>query len=360
MDNNYLLHNETAKKLYFEYAKDLPIIALCSNFEPRERIYNNITEAFLLNDFYKLDAMRNGDIDEKYITGDASDYEKFKAFCSTLPQFAGNPIYLLSHIELIKNYGCDLEINENNCDNIWSMCNAFIQDNQINDINLLERLNVTVHQCIDLDFFINRLLSRMQVSTLESFEKVIIDEIISADKKGCKNAFYSFGHGFCMTNPYLAAKIYKSYIENDEQIKVSDFNVLATQIDRSLGIVCKKLGWSWLYENYEPSPELINYLKKNNALPKANRVYRYNVYIEEEEFSSDILYLAQQKCFGKAILVHDTDNYLSTYARNDYFRRVVCNIVGEWVENGEYTSDEKILKKLIEDVLYNNLKEAIS
>ena len=100
MNENYLLHNETAKKLYFEYAKDLPIISLCSQNEPSNKVYNNVAEAFLLNDSYKLDAMRDCGIDEKFITGDASDYEKFKAFCSILPKFAGHPIYLLSHIEL--------------------------------------------------------------------------------------------------------------------------------------------------------------------------------------------------------------------------------------------------------------------
>jgi glucuronate isomerase len=57
--------------------------------------------------------------------------------------------------------------------------------------------------------------------------------------------------------------------------------------------------------------------------------------------------------------VNTADNPIS-YARNDYFRRIVCNVIGKWVENVEYTSDEKILKKLIEDILYNNLKEAIS
>ena len=103
MNENYLLHNETAKRLYFEYARDLPTIALCSDVEVDDKIYNNVTEAFLTNDCYKLDSMRAYGIDEKYITGDASDYEKFKAFCSVLPRFVGNPIYLISHIELIKN-----------------------------------------------------------------------------------------------------------------------------------------------------------------------------------------------------------------------------------------------------------------
>ena len=59
MNENYLLHNETAKKLYFEYAKELPIISLCSKPLPSNKIYNNVAEVFLLNDFYKLDAMRH-------------------------------------------------------------------------------------------------------------------------------------------------------------------------------------------------------------------------------------------------------------------------------------------------------------
>ena len=63
---------------------------------------------------------------------------------------------------------------------------------------------------------------------------------------------------------------------------------------------------------------------------------------------------------GKYIFSPDIISSSTAFAHTDYMRRIICNIIGKWVENGEYTSDEKTLKKLIEDILYNNLKEAIS
>ena len=182
MNQYYLLHNETAKKLYFEYAKDLPIIALCNQ---SDTVYGNITEAFLNNDAYKLDAMRQCGIDEKYITGNASDYDKFKSFCTILPKFAGNPIYLLSHIELSHNFNCELSICEDNCDTIWSKCNEYLLNNTFN-------YGFEMVQYIDIDDITEVFCLDKNVKTFEEFENSIVNQILKANENGCKNAIISF------------------------------------------------------------------------------------------------------------------------------------------------------------------------
>lgn len=109
MGEDFLLSNDIAKKLYNDYAKDMPIFDYHCHLIPEQIAkdikYNNITEIWLYGDHYKWRAMRSYGIDEKYITGDASDFEKFKAFATVMPYLIGNPIYHWSHLELKRYFG---------------------------------------------------------------------------------------------------------------------------------------------------------------------------------------------------------------------------------------------------------------
>ena len=52
-------------------------------------------------------------------------------------------------------------------------------------------------------------------------------------------------------------------------------------------------------------------------------------------------------------MLTDSRSFLS-YTRHEYFRRILCNMIGDWVENGEYPNDEKALKKIVEGISYYN------
>lgn len=359
MNKNYLLHNEIARKLYFNYACNLPIIALNSNFTLSDKIYNNITEAFLINDSYKLNAMRECGIDEKYISGDASDYEKFNKFCSVLPKFAGHPLYLISHIELKNNFECDNELCDENCEAIWKHCNEFISSNNISEKSILTDKDHNLVQCIYIDEFIDSYLSMNRIERFEQLENAIASEIVKYNENGCKNAIISIFGSFVKPNLYSVNEILKRYLDDYDSLSYDDFTMLDVQILRTVGLICKKLSWTWLYRIYDPSDEMINYLEKCNALPNGKIIYEYDMSFKESEFEVDIINLAKETCLGNIICTFNFASPTSIYARSDYFRRVLCNSIGKWVENGEYTNDEKILKKLIEDILYNNLKETI-
>lgn len=359
MNDNYLLHNRTAKKLYFEYAKNLPIIALCPHSKPSEKIYSNITEAFLLNDFYKLDAMRDCGVDEKFITGDASDYEKFKAFCSILSKFAGHPLYLISHIELKKHFDCNLSICEDNCDLIWNEVNSKIISDMLNEEQLLEHTKIEYHYSLTLSWM-QELYSNDEITDLNSLEKTLIDYVNEANNNGCRIAEYNSFSDFIKPNPFFANEIVKRIKSKDPSVELEDFALLDMQISRTLGIEYKKLAWKWLLKGSDIDEDAFYYLDNNNALPKTRNYIRFEIGQSEDYLELQLRGYAANHPIGNAICrVNTADNCLC-YARNDYFRRIVCNIIGKWVENGEYTSDEKALKKLIEDILYNNLKEAIS
>ena len=363
MNENYLLHNETAKRLYFEYARNLPIISLCSDVEVDDKIYNNVTEAFLTNDCYKLDAMRAYGVDEKYVTGDASDYEKFKAFCSILPKFAGNPIYLLSHIELRKNYNCSLQICEDTCDEIWEFCNSKIIADSFSDQIAMKISNISFVKAF-YPFIFNE-INDPSVKSFSDLESRLLDMISSQDSNGCKAAVCCVIDKFIKPNPYQANQILQN-LKEGTSITPDEMRHLDMQIYRTLGSELKKRNWSliWCKEDYGAElyidDEALDYLNRSNALPKSFDLVYIDIEEGEKEISSRLAGFARKNILGKFIFLPDIISPTSAFARVDYTRRIICNIIGKWVEDGEYASDEKTLKRLIQDILYNNLKEAIS
>ena len=146
LKEDFLLTNETAKKLYFEHAKNMPIFDYHCHLSEYQILENkefkDIFEVWLGGDHYKWRLMRNYGIDESYITGDKPNKEKFKAYCKTLGTAFGNPLYHWSQAELQEFFHCDLEINENNADAIWEQCNAYIKEHHIAPVSLIEQSNV--------------------------------------------------------------------------------------------------------------------------------------------------------------------------------------------------------------------------
>ena len=145
--NNFLLTNKTAEKLYFTYAKDMPIFDYHCHLPERQILanetFNDVYEIWLAGDHYKWRLMRNFGVDEEYITGKASHKEKFMAYCKTLSTAFGNPLYHWSQVELQEFFNCELEINEENAPLIWDWCNEYIKLNKVTPQSLIEQSNVT-------------------------------------------------------------------------------------------------------------------------------------------------------------------------------------------------------------------------
>ena len=148
MNENFLLNGENAKKLYFEYAKDMPIFDYHCHL-PESQILENkpfadLFEVWLAGDHYKWRLMRNYGVDEEYITGkNTSNKEKFLAYCRVLGTAFGNPLYHWSQAELEEFFDCTLEINEQNAEQIWEICNAYIRKNNVTPQSLIERSGVS-------------------------------------------------------------------------------------------------------------------------------------------------------------------------------------------------------------------------
>ena len=127
MDKDFLLSTPTAQKLYHEYAENMPIIDYHCHLDPKEiyedRQFKNITQVWLGGDHYKWRQMRSNGVEEKYITGNASDREKFQKWAETLEMAIGNPLYHWSHLELKKYFGYEGYLNGDTAEEVWNLCN---------------------------------------------------------------------------------------------------------------------------------------------------------------------------------------------------------------------------------------------
>ena len=149
LSDDFLLQTESAKRLYHEYAKDMPIYDYHCHLPVREiaenKIFENLTQVWLYGDHYKWRAMRTNGVHEKYITGDATDFEKFEAWGATVPKTLCNPLYHWTHLELKRYFGIDGKLlNADTAREIYNTCNAMLQTDAFSTQGLLQRMKVQV------------------------------------------------------------------------------------------------------------------------------------------------------------------------------------------------------------------------
>ena len=143
--DTFLLQNKYAEELYFNYAEKLPIIDYHNHLPPKDiaedRVFENISKVWIAGDHYKWRAMRTLGINEKYITGDATDKEKFEAWAKTVPHTLRNPLYHWTHLELKRYFGIDELLNENNASEIYENTSNQLQQADKSCRGLLQTVN---------------------------------------------------------------------------------------------------------------------------------------------------------------------------------------------------------------------------
>ncbi len=148
LDENFLLETTAAERLYHEYARDLPIIDYHNHLPPdqiaRNRQFESLTQLWLNGDHYKWRAMRASGVDEQYITGQGSDWEKFEKWACTLPYTLRNPLYHWSHLELQRYFGIDDLLTPRNARAVYDACNAQLQTEQYRAQGLLKKMNAEI------------------------------------------------------------------------------------------------------------------------------------------------------------------------------------------------------------------------
>ena len=148
ISENFLLQNDFGKELYHDYAKNLPIVDYHNHLSPNEinenRIFGNISQVWLAGDHYKWRAMRALGINEEYITGKASDREKFLKWAETVPYTVRNPLYQWTHLELLRYFGIDDLLSNGNGKEIYDTTTALLQQPSHHTLGLLEQQNVEI------------------------------------------------------------------------------------------------------------------------------------------------------------------------------------------------------------------------
>lgn len=455
MDEDFMLTNDTAVKLYHDYAEDMPIFDYHCHLSPQmmyeDKPFENITQIFLGGDHYKWRYMRSNGIDEEYITGSASDYDKFKAFCSCLQYAVGNPLYHWTHLELKRYFGVNEVVTEANCDIIWEKCNKVIADTQMSPSTLINGSNVavicTTDDPVDLlewhskiaekghinakvypafrpDFLINiekdtfkdyiEKLSAVSGREINSYDDLISAVYARIDyfhEAGCRISDHALD-GVPFNTDYSAKAVFRQAMSGGS-LSSGEIDAYKSAVLIELAKKYKELGWTMQfhigalrnnnsrmfaklgadtgfdsiadYAIAAPLSSLMNAMEIQDNLPKTI-LYTLNPkdnYVlaamlgnfQSSETAGKIQFgsawwfndqrdgmveqmkaLANLGALNKFVgMLTDSRSFLS-YTRHEYFRRILCNLLGAWVENGEFPQDYETLGKIVRDISFNNAK----
>ncbi len=455
MDKDFLLETDTAKKLYHDYAETTPILDYHCHINPREiamnRQFDNITQVWLGGDHYKWRFMRSCGVDEKYITGDASDYEKFCKWAECLGKAIGNPLYHWSHLELRRYFGYTGVLSKKTADEVWNLCNAKLKDPSMSVRNLIKQSNVTLicttddpidslewHKAIaEDDSFDVQVLPAWRPDKAMNIEKpdfaAYVAKLAAAagttitnfvELKGAltnrMEFFASMGcnvsdHGleYVMYAPaseeevagIFAKRLRSEVLTKDEETKYK------TAFMVFMGRECHRLNWTMqlhygckrdnnklMYEklgpdtgydcinNYAPSAQMADFLNALNVTDQLPRTILYSLNPNDNQAIGTILGCFQDSTAVAKIqqgsawwfndhktgmidqmislanlgnlsgfvgMLTDSRSFLS-YTRHEYFRRILCNLIGNWVENGEFPEDYDILEEIVKGISYYN------
>ncbi|TDW96431.1 glucuronate isomerase [Dinghuibacter silviterrae] len=148
LSDNFLLSNATSERLYHEFARDLPVIDYHCHLPPqaiaRDSRFENLTQAWLYGDHYKWRAMRTHGVEERFCTGDASDWEKFEQWAATVPYTLRNPLYHWTHLELLRYFGVEELLSPSSARRIYDHCSELLRCENHSVRHLLEKMKVEI------------------------------------------------------------------------------------------------------------------------------------------------------------------------------------------------------------------------
>ena len=457
LDENFLLRSKTAQQLYHEYAKQMPIIDYHNHLIPEQVAndmnFENLTQVWLYGDHYKWRAMRTNGVNEKFITGNTSDYEKFEKWAATVPYTLRNPLYHWTHLELQRYFDIHEVLNADSAKRIYENASAKLQTKDFSVRGLLKKMNVKL--ICTTDDPVDPLNFHQQLRSEETFTKM--NPAFRPDKAMNVDDAVSFNNyltalekaadvSISTYNDYLAAlkKRHDFFAENNcgvsdhglEEIYAEDYT--QTEIAgifakiRSGGTLTleenKKFksamlvtfaewdwekGWVQQYHlgairnnnsrmmkqlgpdtgwdsigDFSQARALAKFLNRLDTENKLAKTIIYNLNPSDNELFATMIgnfndgsvegkvqwgsgwwFLDQKDGMTKQInalsnmgllskfvgMLTDSRSFLS-FPRHEYFRRLLCNLFGEEVENGELPADINWIGKVIQDICFNNAK----
>jgi glucuronate isomerase len=457
MDADFLLQTETAQKLYHGHAAKMPIFDYHCHIPPKEiaenKKFKNLTEIWLAGDHYKWRAMRTNGVDEKYCTGNASDWEKFEKWAETVPHTLRNPLYHWTHLELKKFFGIDKLLSPETAKEIWDECNEKLNTDAYSCRNIIRMANVDTicttddpvdtlehHRAIKASGFEVAVLpawrpdKAMAVERTEFFNDYVdqLAEVTNVEIDSY-DAFlfaiekrHQFFHdnGCRLSDHGLETAYADDYTEDDinrvfnkirggKDLKREEILKFKSCMLYEFGIMDHAKGWTQQYHfgvirsnstrlfsklgpdtgfdsigDFPIAQPLAKFLDRLDLENRLAKTILYNINPADNEiyatmlgnfqdgsvpgkmqFGSGWWFLDQKDGMEKQMnalsnlgllsrfigMLTDSRSFLS-YTRHEYFRRTLCNLIGNDVENGEIPNDIKLLGEMVENICYNNAK----
>jgi glucuronate isomerase len=458
LNADFILQTATAQQLYHDFAADMPIIDYHNHLVPQQiaedKQFDNITQIWLAGDHYKWRAMRAHGVDEKYITGNASDEEKFMKWAETVPYTMRNPLYHWTHLELQRYFGVTELLNAESGKRIYDQCSALLRTKEFSVKNLLLKMNVkalctTDDPIDDLAYHKQIAASGFSVKVLPTFrpdkamgvdDEIVFIEYVNtlaavagvsirslADYKSAIKSRHDFFHAAgCRLSDHGLEHIYAEDFTEEEiehiferlitgkslnkkekwQFKSAmliyfahldhargwtqqfHLGALRNNNARLLGALGPDTGFDSIgdFEQAKPLSAFLNRLDSTNQLaktilynlnPRDNELFaamtgnfQDGTLVGKIQFGSGWWFLDQKDGMEKQInalsnmgmlshfvgMLTDSRSFLS-FPRHEYFRRILCNLIGNDVENGELPADMPWLGKLVKDISYTNASE---
>jgi glucuronate isomerase len=458
ISEDFLLQSKTARVLYHEHAKKMPIYDYHCHL-PADRIaadhrFENLTQAWLAGDHYKWRAMRANGIPEKYITGNAGDYEKFEKWAQTVPCCLGNPLYHWTHLELKNPFGIkNKPLSPDTAKEIYDFCSEMLRTPHLSVRNIMRKMNVKLvcttedpldtlshHKKIRQDRFeikvhtafrpdrgmavenvdaLNTWLDKLQEAA--DMEITDFDSYIEAIRKRHdyfhQNLCRLSDHGLetAYAEDYTQAEIKKIFerirskkdLDLLQQLKFKsammfEFAVMdaeagwvqqlhigalrnnCTRLFKAIGpdVGCDSIG------DLAVAKPLARFLDRLDTIGKLPKTILYNLnprdnalfaamvgnfqdgstpgkmqygsgwwFLDQKDgMEEQMRTLANMGLLSRFVgMLTDSRSFLS-YPRYEYFRRILCNILGSDVEAGLLPNDLDLLGKMVEDICFNNAK----
>lgn len=458
LTDDFLLQGKTARRLYHDYVKQLPIIDYHCHLPPDEiaanKRFSNLTDIWLRGDHYKWRAMRSLGINERLITGDATDEEKFYTWAHVLPKTVRNPLFHWSHMELKNVFGVHEYLTEKNAADVYANCNAQLPHASHSTRGLLESFKVEYigttdepwdslqyHQQLAAENYVIRVSPSfrpdkvLMIGNTETFLQHIdllqassgikitdIHSLLSA----LENRVDFFHANGCRVSDHGLTQMpgtftFTSALENELSSLLSTRKGTYSDPEAFMGYVLAELcrmyaARNWV-QQFHLGPIRNNNTRLNSKLgadsgfdsigdfPQALQMSRFFDHLDQtDELAKTVIYninpadnevfasmlgnfndgsvkgkmqfgsgwwfldqkdgmekqlnaLSNMGMFSSFIgMITDSRSFLS-FPRHEYFRRIVCNLVGDEMEKGLLPNDEQWMGSILQDICYYNAKE---
>ena len=404
MDENFLLSTETAKHLYRDYAAPQQIIDFHCHLNPQEiwedRRFENITQVWLGGDHYKWRLMRSAGVDERFITGDADDREKFQKWAETLGLAIGNPLYHWSHLELRSYFGYQGALNGGTAEEVWQLCNeklktlsarTLIVNSGVNTDDPADSLEWHKKIAEDQSFGVKVLpsfrpdkalgiekadypayLKRLgEIASFSQLVEVLKERLAFFVSLGCRVS----DHGmesvpYAPAEPEEAEAIFRRRLAGElptaleeKQFKTALLLALGREYHR-LGVVMqlhfgvirdnshrvfRALGPDAGIDSIGDAPSIRDLAAFLGALDDTDELPKTILYSLNPNDNAALVTVMGAFQTGEAV---GKVQHGSAWWFNDH--RILCELLGSWVENGEYPNDENALRCIIEGICVKN------